>query len=121
MGMAGQVELPLRLGELLDGVTEHGAGHGLVARKQIRLQGRFIFLAGFAEEPADGFVDEVVGVMEEDVGDGEGVVELAVADKSHCADDTDTLLPKGFAVVRQVIEQRAVLIEQPFAEQGVAR
>ena len=54
--------------ELLDGVAEGGAGHGLVARSQIGDEGGFVVLAHLAQEPADSLVDEVVRVVQEDVG-----------------------------------------------------
>jgi len=56
-------------------------------------EGGFVALAGFAKEPADGLVDQVVRMVKEDVGDSESIVCLSVSDKSHGADDTDALLP----------------------------
>ena len=120
MSWLGEVGPALRLGEFLDGVAQHGAGHGLVAGLQVSLQSRLVAFSRFAEEPADGFVDEVVGVVQEDVRDGEGVAELPVADEGHGADDADALLPEGLAVAREVVEERAVAIEEPFPEEGVA-
>jgi len=61
-----------------------------------------------------------VGVVQEDVGDGEGVRELAVADEGHGADDADALLPDCFAIAREVVEEGAVAVEEPFAEERVA-
>ena len=84
------------------------------------LQRGLVALAGLAEEPADGLVDEVVWMVEEDVGDGKGVVQLAVADEGHRAHDADALLPDGAAVTCQVVQQRVVLVQQPFAKERVA-
>ena len=76
-------------------------------------------LAGFAEEPADSFVDQVVGMVKEDVGDSESIVELAVADEGHGADDADALLPKGLSIAGKIIQQISVLIEQPLPQQRI--
>ena len=54
--------------ELLDGVAEGGAGHGLVTGCQIGDKGGLVVFAYFAQEPAYGFLNEVVGMMQEDVG-----------------------------------------------------
>lgn len=90
-----KVLLPALFGEALDGVAEHGPGHCLVApiARQKRFQCGLVPLSGLAQEPANGFVDEVVGVMEENVGDGESVFQLPMPDECHGADDTDALLP----------------------------
>ena len=94
---------------------------GRVGALQVGDQGGLVALAGFAEEPADGFVNEVVGVVKEDIGDGESIGQLSVADEGHGADDAYALLPQGFAVAGEVVEQAAVFIQQPFAQQGIAR
>ena len=60
-------------------------------------------------------------MVQEDVRDGEGVRQLAVADQRHRAHDADALLPERLAAARQLIEQRAVLVQQPLAQQRVAR
>ena len=54
--------------ELLDGVAEGGAGHGLVTWSKIGDKGGLVVFAYLAQEPADGLVDEVVGMMQKDVG-----------------------------------------------------
>ena len=131
--MAGEVGLALGFRELLDGVTEHGPGHDSVSRRsrvracdegrrtlQVGLQGRFVLLAGFAEEPAHRFVDEVVGVVQEDVGDGEGVGELTVPNEGHGTDYADTLFPEAFSVTGQVVEERPVFVQEPDTEKRVA-
>jgi len=66
-------------------------------------QRRLVPFSGFAEEPAHGFVDEVVGVVKEDVGYGEGVGELPVADEGHGAHNADSLFPDGTAVLGQAV------------------
>ena len=65
-------------------------------------------------------MDQVVGMVEKDVGDGESVVQLAVADEGHRGDNPDALFPEGSAVAGQVVKQRPVLVEQPFAQQRIA-
>ena len=43
-----------------------------------------------------------------------------MADEGHGAYDTDALLPDCAAVPRHVVKQRAVLVQQPFAEEWIA-
>ena len=64
-------------------------------------------------------MDEVVRVVQEDIGQGKGVLQLSVADEGHGADNADALLPEGFAVTGQVVEQGTVFVQQPFAQQGI--
>ena len=111
-----QILLPLLLRKLLDGVPQHRARHLLIARFQIVFERLLVLLACLAEQPAYGFVDQVVRVVQEDIGNGKSVVELPVADESHGADDADTLLPERLAAARELIEQGAVLVQQPFAQ-----
>ena len=61
----------------------------------------------FPERPPDGFVDEVVGVVEEELGEGEGVCEVVFADEMVGGDDGDALAPEvmGFG---EFVEDRAV-------------
>lgn len=49
--------------------------------------------AGFAEHPADGFMNEVVGVVEEDGCNFEGPVEGVFLDKVEGGDDGDPFFP----------------------------
>ena len=65
-------------------------------------------------------MDEIVGVMQKNVGNGESVLQLPVTDKGHCTDNSYTLLPEGAAVPCQIIEQFPVLVQQPFAQQRIA-
>ena len=43
-----------------------------------------------------------------------------MAQKLHCGDDTDTLLPDGAAVLYHVVQQLAVFVQQPDTEDLVA-
>lgn len=83
----------------------------------------WIALAGFAKEPTCGFLEQVVeglGLGEEDFGYGVGVVELTFSDELHGGDDADALFPEGFPVAGKVVEEAAVFVEEPFAEEGIA-
>ena len=60
--------------EFLDGVTQHGAWHAGIAGVEILLEPLGVAFASLAQKPAYGFVDEVVGMMQKDVGNGIGVV-----------------------------------------------
>ena len=115
-----QIGFALRFGEFLDGVAEHRTRHRPIARREVGHQRRLVALAGFAEQPADGFVNEVMRVLPEDVRDGEGVLQLPVADERHRADDTDALLPECLAAAGEIIQERPVLVQQPLAQQRIA-
>ena len=60
---------PLLLGHLLDGVAEHGAGHlvGMLAEELAKEVHGYSF-AHLAKHPSDGFVHEVVRMVEVDLG-----------------------------------------------------
>ena len=121
LGFFGEVALSDFGRKLLYRIAEHGAGHGLVACGEIGVQSSFVALAGLAQQPADSLVDEVVRMMQQDVGDGVGVVETAVTQELHGADNAYALVPHRLAVTGQVVKQRGILIQQPTAQQLVAR
>lgn len=88
---------------------------------QVCLQRITVAFSGFAEEPADSFVDKVVPVVEEYVGNGECVGKLPVPDEGHGGHYADALFPKGLSVFCQPVEEAAVFLrEQPFSQKGVA-
>ena len=76
-----QIFPPQLLRKPLDGVAEHGAGHGPAVLFEELL---FLLLpAAFAdltEHPADGLVNEVVAVVHEHLRDLQGLRELALLD-----------------------------------------
>ena len=129
----------LSFGEFLDGIAECRAGHGTITGVfRVRLgmrngtvmrawgeeegfQTGFVALPGFTEEPADGFLYEVVRVMQEDVGNREGVVQLSMTDERHGADDADALLPDSAAFTGKVVEESAVFVQKPLPQQRVTR
>ena len=81
----------------------------------------------FAEHPSHGFVDEVVGMVEQKVSDAQGVSIFVVADEHPVGDDGNTLLPKAGAQ-GQTVEDGAVWhaavgegMEQPVSENLWAR
>src|SRR5713226_2996205 len=55
-----QNQSPFRLGKPLDGITHGGPGDRGTVFEQISLQARRVGFAGLAQEPAAGFVDQVV-------------------------------------------------------------
>ena len=66
-------------------------------------------------------VDKVVGMEEEDIGNGKSVIQLPVPDESHGGDNADALFPKGPATTGQLIQQATVLLwQQPFPQQRIA-
>ena len=106
--------------ELLDGVAEGGTRHRFVAWSQIGDKGELVVFAHLAQEPAYGPVDQVVGVMQKDVGNGQTVIVLVMTDKGHAADDGYALFPEAFAMGGEVVEESAVFVEKPIAENLVA-
>ena len=54
--------------EVLDRVAEHGAGHGGRVPVQEGDEPGPVVLAGFAQYPSDGLVDQVVVVTQQHVG-----------------------------------------------------
>lgn len=84
--------------EAFDCVAEGGAVHGGVAGGEVGFECVGVVFAYFAQHPADGFVDEVVWVGEEGVGDSECVGKSVVADEGECGDDCDALFPEVVAV-----------------------
>ena len=84
--------------ELLDGVAEGGTRHRFVAWSQIGNKGGLVVLAYLAQEPAHSLVDKVVRVMQKDVGNGQTVIVLVMADKGHAADDGYALFPEALAL-----------------------
>ena len=58
--------------------------------------------------------------MQEDIGNGKGIVQLAVTDKGHSADNANALLPDGLSVSGKFIEKGSVLVKEPFAQKRVA-
>ena len=75
---------------------------------------------GLPKQPAYCLLDQVVRVVQQDVGNGKRVVQLFVADKSHGRNHADALLPKRPTLAGQVVKQRPVFVHQPFAQQGIA-
>jgi len=79
------------------------------------LKGAKVFLAGFAQHPAGGLVDQVLGVMEEDFGEREGIVDVTVANEPPGGDDGDAAIPEARRF-RQFIEKALVAGEEPGAD-----
>src|SRR5512140_702842 len=93
-GTASEIALAhLRL-EPLDGVTEHGARHVRRMLVEEGPQQPLVPLAHLAQHPAAGLVDEVVLVAEQAPGDGQGVVEVVVADEVLRGHHGDAALPQ---------------------------
>ena len=61
------------IGEALDGVAEHCAGHGPVPWSKPSFQGLLVSLPGFPQKPANRLLYQVMGMAQEDVRDGECV------------------------------------------------
>lgn len=98
-----------------DSVAEGGAGELVGVCAEEGVEGGEVYFADFAEHPAGGFVDEVVRVVEEDFGDGEGVGEIVLFDEIESAEDGDAFFPERGGV-GEFVEDFAVASEEPLAE-----
>ena len=90
--MTTQVFFPFFFRKVLDGIAEHGAGIRL-ERKIKSLSIPDGLFAGFTEQPADGFVDQIVGVVQKQVRNSQTVPEISLPDKMHTADYSYPLFP----------------------------
>lgn len=81
-------------GEAFDGVAVGGAGESGKILFQVGDKERFIALAHFAKHPPYGFMDEVVAMAKEFVGQEERGGKDVVAHKIKSGDDGYPLLPK---------------------------
>lgn len=76
--------------------------------------------AGGAECRAGDLVYEVVVVVDEDLGDCEGVVEIALADEAHGAEHGDAAVPEVFGA-SEFVEDVARLVGEVAADGGHVR
>ena len=106
-------------GELFDGVAEHCAGHrGRVEVEEGEELGEASVLADFAEHPARGLVDEVVGMAEKALGDAERGVVDSRTDEAPVRDDPYPLMPESAVHGGELVEEgNFVWVEcEPVAE-----
>ena len=109
-----------RFRQFLYGIAKHRAWHRTVSRLEIGSQSILVSLAGLAQQPAYCLVDEVMRMMEKDIGNSKGIINLSMSDKGHGAYDSYTLLPDGVSVCSQRIKKRPVPIKKPFPQQRIA-
>ena len=108
---------------MFDGVAERGSRDSGVVGFEEGEESCAVFAAGFAEDPAHGFVHQVVLVVEQGFGKAEGVVEFAGPDEGHGRDDGDAALPEilGSAkLVQDGFGEGARIRPEVFAEDGAA-
>ena len=80
--------------------------------------------ARLPEEPANGLLQEVVqglGLLQKEVSNGIGVVQLTVTDELHRAHHPDALLPNGLPITSKVVKHGSVFVQEPRSEQFIAR
>ena len=89
-------QIPLTLGgwKALNRVSQHRPRHAVRATVEEPSQGGAVTLAGLSQHPADGLVDQVVLVGQQQVRDAERVVEIALPDEVQRRHDRDTPLPQ---------------------------
>ena len=113
--------LPFVGGEVLDGVAEGGARHVVgVATEEVAEEVDADALAHFAQHPPDGFVHEVVGMVEVDFGVTQAPRGVAHLEGFPRTDHADALPPEVGAVCEGVDEGALVADEggehEPVAE-----
>jgi len=83
----------LRFGEVFDCISQGSTRHPrVILREKIQHCGLGP-LAGFAQHPADGFVDQVVLVFQQDGGNAECIFEVASFDECRSRNNRDSTLP----------------------------
>ena len=82
-----KVVFAFALVEMFDGVAQGRARHGRRVPVEESVQLLRVALARFADPAADGLVDEGVLVVGENVGDIEGVLDVASSDECVRCDD----------------------------------
>ena len=83
LSLMGHPLFALGFGEFLNGVAQGGARHRVGSGLEPLTQRIRIFLAGFTEQPAYGFLNQIMFVMKQDIGYGVGISCLTMADKLH--------------------------------------
>ena len=117
---AGEIGFPKGFGKALDGVAEHGSGHGCQAGLQIGLEDFPVAFSDFAQHPSDSLVDQVVRMRHEPVGDRQRMAEIAVADELHRRHYRNAVLPERAGGRCHLVEKGAVSAEKPVPQQLVA-
>ena len=74
-----------------------------------------VLFADFTENPAHGFVDQIVRVVLKKVGDGERILEFALFHEMHTGDHGDALFPEVILFC-PVVKELFVLVEEPVAQ-----
>ena len=75
----------------------------------------FVFFADLTENPAHGFMDQVVRVVLEKVGNREGILELTLFHEMHTGDHGDALFPEVIFFC-PVVKELFVLVEKPMPQ-----
>ena len=85
----------LSVGEALDGVAEHGARHfrGMIV-EEFQQQFHTAVFSYLAQQPAGGFVNQVVGMVEQFSGNTQGVVVASFAHRCHGGYNGHALVPQ---------------------------
>ena len=96
--------------QVLDGVAQGGARHGGGVGIQEGPQPADVAFARLADPAPDGGLDEVLGVVDEELTDREGVVELPTLDEGPGGDDGRTPFPHRLGT-RELVQRLAGLVE----------
>ena len=89
-------------GEPFDGIAQGRTRHVSVSAVEEPAQAGLVLLAHLAQHPARGFANQVVFVMEQQVGQREGVVEVAPSNPLPGGNDGDALFPQQLALSQPV-------------------
>ena len=74
--------ISLLLVEVLDGIAQGGPGHGRGMRIEEAQEPLAIVPSGLSKRPAGSLVDQVLVVVQQELGDPERVVHLAATDEA---------------------------------------
>src|SRR5918994_1407519 len=100
---------------MLYGVAEHRARHRRGVSVEEGSQSPAVLLARLAQPAAGGLVDQILLVVEQHLGDPEGVVHIAVPDEEVGADDGGAAFPHVLGA-RQLVEDLARFVGQVAAD-----
>ena len=108
-GLPGSIATPLVGVEVLDGEAQGGAGHRRGVRVEEGPQPLGVALARLTDPAADGGLDEVLRVVDQQLRDREGVVKIAAPDEGPGGGDRGPALPRRRGA-REVVERFTGLV-----------
>jgi hypothetical protein len=96
---------------LLDGISQHRARHLTAVTGEKRFLDGNIALTNFTQHPADGLVDEIVLVAQQQCRNAKRVREVELPDEAESGYDRNAPLPDQ-ARACQCVEERAITVDE---------